>query len=386
MCAAGAAAFWRYVGDTAPKDLSAKDIANLPPLPLVGLPEEIAGAPLTEATPTDAIAMNAARPISSGPNPAARAFGLSLSPDSRARAVSCLAVAAVYEAGGGQSDQQAVMQVILNRARHPAFPKTICGVVFQGSERTTGCQFSFTCDGSMQRRQISSVVFQRAKTLGSAMIDYRVDPRVGHATHYHTNWVLPYWSPKLDKVTSVQTHIFFRWQGFWGTPRAFVGRHPGSEPAIAAMAAYEPAHYAGALATDAAAAAELSAATDAAAVIAGAASAAPSTAPMEPIVVVSTMAWKQGSQPGRWIIDALQNCSGKAECRIIGWSDAGRMPGAINAASILQSPPDLMFIQLSRNRVHQAYWDCGVWPRGGSARCLGSARDTLAALGLADSR
>ncbi|PCJ46186.1 MAG: DNA gyrase subunit A, partial [Gammaproteobacteria bacterium] len=40
-------------------------------------------------------------------------------------------------------------EVVLNRVGHKAFPNTVCSVVFQGAERVTGCQFSFTCDGSM---------------------------------------------------------------------------------------------------------------------------------------------------------------------------------------------------------------------------------------------
>ena len=45
--------------------------------------------------------------------------------------------------------RDAVAQVVLNRVRHPAFPKSVCGVVYQGAERRTGCQFSFTCDSSL---------------------------------------------------------------------------------------------------------------------------------------------------------------------------------------------------------------------------------------------
>jgi hypothetical protein len=73
------------------------------------------------------------------------------SAEDRARARTCLAQTAWYEAGQDRAGQQAVVQVVLNRVRHPAYPKTICGVVFQGSERRTGCQFTFTCDGSLAR-------------------------------------------------------------------------------------------------------------------------------------------------------------------------------------------------------------------------------------------
>ncbi len=73
-------------------------------------------------------------------------------PAERAQAVDCLATAALYEVGDDPRGQRAVIQVILNRVRAPGFPRTICGVVYQGFDRTTGCQFSFTCDGSIKRR------------------------------------------------------------------------------------------------------------------------------------------------------------------------------------------------------------------------------------------
>src|SRR3546814_18161788 len=74
------------------------------------------------------------------------------SPIDRARALTCLADAVYYEAASeSDAGQRAVAQVVLNRVRHPAFPATVCGVVFQGSERASGCQFSFACDGAMAR-------------------------------------------------------------------------------------------------------------------------------------------------------------------------------------------------------------------------------------------
>ena len=70
------------------------------------------------------------------------------------RDLECLAEAVYYEARSEpQEGQRAVAQVVLNRVRHIAYPGTICGVVYQGSERRTGCQFTFTCDGSLARRR-----------------------------------------------------------------------------------------------------------------------------------------------------------------------------------------------------------------------------------------
>ena len=102
--------------------------------------------------PEEARAFNAKIPFSRDPNPAARPFLFRGSDADLARATDCLAAAQLYEAGDDAIGEQAVAQVVLNRVRHPAFPKTVCGVVFQGQERRTGCQFTFTCDGAQPCR------------------------------------------------------------------------------------------------------------------------------------------------------------------------------------------------------------------------------------------
>jgi spore germination cell wall hydrolase CwlJ-like protein len=148
-----------------------------------------------------------------------------------ARAVDCLTAAVYYEAAMESVDgQRAVAQVVLNRMRHPAFPKTVCGVVFQGSTRTTGCQFSFTCDGSLNRRP-SEAGWTRARQVAEAALNGYVMTKVGNATHYHANYVAPYWSPSLLKIGAIGAHIFYRWTGSWGQPPAFSGSYGGNEMA-----------------------------------------------------------------------------------------------------------------------------------------------------------
>ena len=97
--------------------------------------------------------------------------------------------------------QAAVAQVVLNRLRHPLFPKTVCGVVFQGSQKTTGCQFTFTCDGAMLRYTPAAAGWSRARDIARLALNGSVYAPVGHATHYHTDWVVPYWSASLEKIT-----------------------------------------------------------------------------------------------------------------------------------------------------------------------------------------
>lgn len=174
--------------------------------------------------------INAAMPASSVPVIPAGRFVLPwTNPDGSLRALDCLAAAVYYEAATEATEgQQAVAQVVLNRMRHPAFPKTVCGVVFEGSHRRTGCQFTFTCDGSLARVPSASGL-AKARLVARAALSGYVAPSVGLATHYHTDWVLPYWAPKLVKIGQLGSHIFYRWPGGWGQPGAFRSRYAGLE-------------------------------------------------------------------------------------------------------------------------------------------------------------
>lgn len=182
-------------------------------------------------------AANAALPFSTLPILAARPFVMPVDrPEDYARALDCLTAAIYYEAASETTEgQAAVAQVVLNRSRHPAYPRTVCGVVFQGSERTTGCQFTFSCDGAMARTP-NAAGWARARAVAAAALNGAVAPGVGMATHYHTDWVAPYWAPRLVKMKQIGTHIFYRWPGAWGLPSAFTGAHPGAEPVVAALA------------------------------------------------------------------------------------------------------------------------------------------------------
>ncbi len=147
---------------------------------------------------------------------ATSAWGQDLPPlpiEDRAQAVECLTLAIAYEAGFEPVEgQQAVAEVILNRVRDPAFPKSVCNVVFAGSTRRTGCQFTFTCDGSMRRRLPESI-FTRARAIAEQAIDGTIPPLVGDATNYHADYVSPYWAPSLERVAKIGLHVFYRRPG-----------------------------------------------------------------------------------------------------------------------------------------------------------------------------
>lgn len=159
----------------------------------------------------------------------ARPFPLSGTANDRARATECLTAAIYYEAASEpDAGQQAVAQVVLNRVRHPAFPNTVCGVVYQGSEHA-GCQFSFACDGAMARVPSRSGWTRAAHAAGAALAGYVFAP-VGLATHYHTYAVTPAWNRALVMTDAVGAHFFHRWKGYWGTAAAFNQRYRGGEP------------------------------------------------------------------------------------------------------------------------------------------------------------
>jgi hypothetical protein len=101
-------------------------------------------------------------------------------------------------------------------------------VVYQGAARSTGCQFTFTCDGSL-RWAPEPALWARAQAVAKRALGGYVDRQVGSATHYHAAYVAPYWAPTLVKMTQVGAHIFYRWTGPWGEPPAFVGRYAGRE-------------------------------------------------------------------------------------------------------------------------------------------------------------
>lgn len=165
--------------------------------------------------------------------PIARAMRIDNSGVDRSRALECLTAAIYYEARS-ESDQgqRAVAQVVLNRVAHPSYPKTVCGVVYQGSERSTGCQFSFTCDGSLARAP-NRMFWYRAENVARAALSGYVERTVGLATHYHTIAIYPYWAPSLRHIITVGAHRFYRFGGAAGEAGAFRFAYAGGEPLAA---------------------------------------------------------------------------------------------------------------------------------------------------------
>lgn len=174
------------------------------------------------------------------------------SPDDAARATECMTAAIYYEARSEPVEgQRAVAQVVLNRVRDRAFPNSVCGVVYQGSQRSTGCQFSFTCDGSLNRPR-DPAAWDRARTLAIAALSGDTDPAVGSATHYHATSIFPWWAPSLRRIGVIGHHAFYRWAAPLERALSFRQRYSGVETGGGTdevIAAFTPGDESGAVET-----------------------------------------------------------------------------------------------------------------------------------------
>ncbi|WP_322965924.1 cell wall hydrolase [Sphingomonas fuzhouensis] len=328
--------------------------AELPPVEPVAF---------VDMTPDEARAYNAGIPFSTDPNPAARPFVYRGSPEDKARALDCLAAGVLYEAGDDAKGEQAVAQVVLNRLRHPAFPKTVCGVVFEGQERTTGCQFTFTCDGALTKWQPPEAAWTRARAIAAMALNGKVFRPVGHSTHYHTDWVVPYWQASLDKVAQVGSHLFFRWSGWWGTPPAFNRHLVAGEPVIAALAPFSPAHSAGTKATDQAGAA-----------LAEGDVATGTTGPLasDPDMFLAPL--PIGLTPEGFPAYAMTLCGERKHCTVMLWRE-GPVPQAVPLTPAQMQTMAFSYLRDTASGLERTLWNCKLYPHMPAGRCM--KRQTL---------
>lgn len=346
-------------------------LAELAALP--GSPNAL--PPLENSIPvlgsTDPLAQNAAVPFVGGPLDPAPPYRFTGSAADLTNARDCLALAAMAEAGSSDPGQRAVIQVVLNRARHPAFANTVCGVVFEGSERSTGCQFSFTCDGSLSR-QYEPTSWAAARSRADQALKGYVFASVGNATHYHTDWVFPWWSPKLHKIAQIETHLFLRWPGHWGTVRAWRKSYGGSEPSFAALMARPQA------------AAPLPGLTDLPATNFG-----PVTMPPLPsdtpkvtggdvvmrlptgkanFVTVSPAAGAESA-----LAMARSLCSGEGSCRVMGWSDRAAIPAAYPLPREARAALQFSYAR-DPSGAEIVLYNCDTYPGLPREKCIPRAR------------
>ena len=354
--------------------------ASPPPVSPVGTAEPMPDLPaspedtvvLSELTATDARARNAAVEFAAVGPGTPSPFRFDGSAADRLRARDCLALAGMAEAGGGDGDQRAVMQVILNRVRHPAFARTVCGVVFEGAQRPTGCQFSFTCDGSLARRY-SDAAWRAARDRAEQMLGGATHAPVGNATHFHADYVYPWWSDQLDKVAQVGAHIFFRWRGFWGSRSALSARYAGGEPdplrlretALVTAAAnplpglLESGEAVRSITRDS---------------VARAADKPPRAAasPEQPgagagvhFVLVAP-----SDSPAALVERARSLCSGGGYCRVQGWSEAEQIPAQLPLSEAARRSLRFSFVASNANGGEAVFFDCRLFPSPPIGTCL----------------
>ena len=338
-----------YMARPHPVAPPAEVVPDAPPMEL---------APVTEA---DARTQNAEIPLVTKGFVAPRPFVYAGGGDAKARARDCLAAAMLYEAGDDAKGQQAVGQVVINRARHPAFPKSICGVVFQGAERATGCQFTFTCDGALSRRY-SDAAWQRARSNADLMLSGGTDPRVGLATHYHTDWVRPYWSDSLEKIAIVDTHLFFRWPGYWGTPGAFRGAGSGSDGPVATLATISPLHaIALGLSADTAPV-DANAAVGEARVVTGAGE----SAGRDTIYIQLD----RKAAPESFVTTALRLCGDKPYCKFMGWTNPVLKPDSDTMNDTQRAAMSFSYLRDDKAGFEKALWNCSEYKRDDVRQCM----------------
>lgn len=314
-------------------------------------------------TPDQARTSNLAVPIIPGGAKVAPPFIYGGRLQDRTSAQTCLAVAAYYEAGDDAVGEQAVAQVILNRLRHPAFPKTVCGVVFQGAERKTGCQFTFICDGSLSRSP-PSAAWKRAQEIAGSALSGAVVRSVGLATYYHADWVVPYWRDSLDKIAVVHGQIFYRWRGRWGRLPAFAGRASSPEvldPRIVSLAASPMVSDD----SDGPARTSLS--------IVG----VPRAALKGAIVRVKdddagqyVLQLASSAPAGIFAVAGFTICAEKTDCLVMAWADERDVPRALPILPLGMRTMVFMYRKSSVLGDARAFWDCRRYPRSVKGQCL----------------
>lgn len=124
----------------------------------------------------------------------------------------CMAKAVYYEAGGESlTGKKAVANVIWNRMKDGDFPRSACGVVYQGvNDNKTGCQFSWACDGVKRAVALGSAAWQESKQVAVAILSGKRENVVDDALYFHSGRARPSWATNNRFVTQIGNHRFYR--------------------------------------------------------------------------------------------------------------------------------------------------------------------------------
>jgi len=127
----------------------------------------------------------------------------------------CLTQAIYHEARGESFEgQEAVANIIVNRAMSKGYPNTVCGVVFQNADKGRyRCQFTFACDGRSDMGTERAAWTRAAQLAETTYQQFRQGKRPdvlpGSALFYHTTEVSPSWSRSFRRVAAIGSHIFY---------------------------------------------------------------------------------------------------------------------------------------------------------------------------------
>jgi spore germination cell wall hydrolase CwlJ-like protein len=133
----------------------------------------------------------------------------------------CLSEVMYYEARGeGEEGERAVAEVVFDRLAQRHHGKTICDVVYEAAGKSS-CQFSFTCDGSIDRPK-DRKAWRAAEILAARILARELGQfrDVEGATHYHAAGAHPSWASEFDETAKIGNHIFYR-------AKAVTGNSPG---------------------------------------------------------------------------------------------------------------------------------------------------------------
>ncbi|MBB4040211.1 spore germination cell wall hydrolase CwlJ-like protein [Microvirga flocculans] len=207
--AAAAGSTGAAASPTTPMVKRAIALSSTTPAPVDAMPIEIAAAPVSLQSPRlDRGDMTILPKAEDEDRPR---YADLIDPDDLTKEQRCLAEAVYFEARSEPPEgQAAVAQVVLNRVKSGLYPSSICGVVYQNRHRHLACQFTFACEGKSLRIRESDA-WERAKEVASAVLEgktYLAD--VGGATHYHANYVRPYWARRLKKMDVIGRHVFYK--------------------------------------------------------------------------------------------------------------------------------------------------------------------------------
>ncbi|MFJ5368147.1 cell wall hydrolase [Bosea sp. CER48] len=134
-----------------------------------------------------------------------------IAPEAMAKEQRCLAEAVYFEARSESfQGQAAVAQVVLNRVKSGLYPSSVCGVVYQNSNRYLSCQFTFTCEGKSLRIAEPGPWRDAVRIAREVYEGTTYLPEVGASTHYHANYVRPNWAKKLKKMDTIGQHVFYQ--------------------------------------------------------------------------------------------------------------------------------------------------------------------------------